>query len=94
MQYLIAGILKDGAEDRMIALRDEWNEHLSQPFRKVALFGALRNRDGRRGGYLAVIEAKDFDDAEAFLHQSPFYQNKLYERFEVAQFDVQMGNLE
>ena len=93
MLFLIAGILKPGSEDRLLALHDEFNEHLGQPFRKIALFGALRDKDGSRKGYLAFIEAKDLADAEAYLHQSPFYENDLYERVEVAQFEPEVGSI-
>jgi uncharacterized protein YciI len=94
MHYLIAGILKPGTNDRLVALHDEFNDHLGQASRKISLFGLLRDRTGQRSGYLAVIKAKDFDDAEAFLKESPFYQNDLYERVEVAEFSVEVGNLE
>ena len=93
MLFLVAGILKAGSEDQMIALRNEWNQHLSQPFRPISLFGALRDRKGRRAGYLAFIEAESFEEAEDFLHQSPFYQNELYDRVEVAEFNPEVGSI-
>lgn len=94
MHYLVAGILKPGTDEQLVALHNEFNEHLAQPFRKISLFGLLRDKKGRRRGYLAFIEAKDFDDAEEFLKQSPFYQNELYERVEVAEFSPEVGDLE
>ena len=94
MQFLIAGILKPGVEDQMLALHDEFNEHLAQPYRKIALAGALRGKDGKRRGYLAIIEANTFEDAEAWLDQSPFYANDLYERVEVAEFAPEVGYVE
>jgi uncharacterized protein YciI len=93
MLYLLAGILKAGSEDHLIALRNEFNEHLSQPFRKISLFGLLRGRDGMRKGYLALIEADSFEDAETYLKESPFYQEQLYERVEVAEFIPEVGNV-
>ena len=93
MQYLVAGILKPGSEERLIALRNEFNEHLSQQTDKVSLFGLLRDKDGKRTGYLAFINADSFGEAEAFLHQSPFFQNDLYERVEVAEFLSEVGEL-
>lgn len=91
MLFLIAGVLKPGSEPRMIELRNEWNEHLSQSNRRVSLFGALRDREGRRAGYLALLDADSFDDAESYLKESPFYQNDLYDRVEVAEFQPQVG---
>jgi uncharacterized protein YciI len=94
MQFLIAGILKPDMEDRMLALHTEFNEHLAQPYRTIALAGALRGKDGKRKGYLAIIEAQTFADAEAWLEQSPFYANDLYERVEVAEFAAEVGYVE
>ena len=94
MLFLVAGVLKQGVEPRMIELRNEWNEHLSQTNRRISLFGALRDKDGRRAGYLALLDAGGFDEAESFLRESPFYENDLYERVEVAEFIPQMGAVE
>jgi uncharacterized protein YciI len=94
MHYLVAGVLKPDSEEKLIALRDQWNEHLSQPNRKIALFGLLRDKEGRRAGYLAMIEAESFDDAENFLRQSPLYQEDLYDRVEVAEFTPEVGKLD
>ena len=94
MLFVVAGILKPDAEERMISLRDEWSEHLSQPFRRISLAGLMRNKEGKRRGYLIFFEAENFDDAEAYLQQSPFYQNNLYERVDVAEFNAQIGYVE
>lgn len=94
MQYLIAGILKPGVEDQLLALHNDFNEHLAQPYRTIALAGALRGKDGKRKGYVAIIEADSFEDAEAWLNQSPFYANDLYERVEVAEFAAEVGYVE
>lgn len=94
MHYLVAGILKPSSEEQLIALHDEFNDHIGQAAKKISLFGLLRDREGKRQGYLAFIKAKDFDDAQAFLKQSPFYQNDLYERVEVAEFTPEVGDLD
>jgi uncharacterized protein YciI len=94
MLFVVAGILKPNVEARMISLRDEWSEHLAQPFRRISLAGLMRDRHGKRLGYLIFFEAKDFDDAEAYLHQSPFYRDGLYERVDVAEFAAQIGYIE
>ncbi len=92
MLFLVAGILKPNVEDRLLEFHTEFNEHLSQS--AIRLAGLLRDRDGHRKGYLAFLEAKDFDEAESFLGQSPFYKNDLYERVEVAEFNPEVGILE
>jgi uncharacterized protein YciI len=94
MQYLVAGILKPESKDKLLLLRDEFNEHLGQEASKISLFGLLRDKSGQRTGYVAIIEAASFDEAEGFLKQSPFYQNELYDRIEVAEFTPEIGNLE
>src|SRR3954453_406497 len=94
MLFLVAGIFKQGVEDRLLELRNEWNEHLSQPNPKISLFGALRDKEGKRIGYLALLEAADFAAAEAFLAQSPFYQNALYERVQIAEFNPEVGQIQ
>ena len=63
MHYLVAGILKPGSEQQLLALRDEFNDHLGQSSHKISMFGLLRSKDGKSAGYLAFINAKDFDDA-------------------------------
>jgi len=56
--------------------------------------GGCRGKDGKRRGYLAIIEADSFEEAEAWLDQSPFYANDLYERVEVAEFAPEVGYVE
>ncbi|HWI87764.1 MAG TPA: YciI family protein [Sphingomicrobium sp.] len=92
MQYLVAGILRPGTEEQLLRLHDEFNDHLGQSAHKITMFGLLRSKDGKRSGYIAFIEANSFDAAEAFLKESPFYQNDLYERVEVAEFTPEVGD--
>jgi uncharacterized protein YciI len=94
MLYLVAGLLKPGSEEQIIALRNEFNEHLSQSVPTISLAGLLRDRDGKRRGYMAIVEAGTFDEAEAYLKQSPFYSYGLYERTEVARFEPEIGGIE
>jgi uncharacterized protein YciI len=93
MLFLVAGVLKEGSEQRLLDLHNEWNEHLSQPNRRINLMGGLKNKDGHRAGYVVFLEADNFDEAEEYLQQSPFYQNDLYERVEVAEFTPQVGSI-
>jgi uncharacterized protein YciI len=94
MHYLIAGILKPESNDRLLALHDEFNDHLGQASDRIELFGLLRDKSGQRAGYLAIIKGQSFEEAEQFLQESPFFQNNLYERVEVAQFTPEVGELE
>jgi uncharacterized protein YciI len=89
MLFVVAGYLKSGAEERLIDFRNEFNEHLAQP--PLVAGGALRDRDGKRQGYMGFIEADDIAAAERFLEQSPFTEEGLYERVEVYRYDLEVG---
>lgn len=93
MQYLVAGIFKPHSDEQLLALGSAFSDHIGQASERISLFGLLRDKQGNRRGYLAFIEARDFDDADAYLRQSPFYENDLYERVEVAEFTPEVGSL-
>jgi uncharacterized protein YciI len=93
MLFMVAGYLKPDAEPKLINFREEFNQHLSQPFRPLAAAGALRDRDGKRRGYMAFLEADSIEEAERYLHQSPFYQERLYERVEVFEYRLEIGQI-
>ncbi len=93
MLFMVAGYLKPGAEEQLIKFRNEFNEHLAQPFRSLSAAGVLRDGAGKRRGYMAFLEAENIAEAEGYLHQSPFYQEGLYERVDVFQYDVEVGQL-
>jgi uncharacterized protein YciI len=91
MLFMVAGYLKPGAEKQLINFRHEFSEHLEQP--PLVAGGALRDRDGRRKGYMGFIEAESIKGAEDFLNQSPLFQEGLYERVEVLCFEVEVGQV-
>lgn len=93
MLYVVMGILKPGSDAEVESLADQFNEHLAQPFRAIRAAGALRDREGRRTGYMAFIDGEDFEEGERYLRESPFYQAGLYERVEVAQLSIEVGRL-
>jgi uncharacterized protein YciI len=94
MLFIVMGILKPDIEERLSGLQAAFNEHLAQPFRRIRLGGALLGADGKRIGYMVVLEAPAHAEAEAFLAQSPLFQADLYARVEVAEYDVQVGSLD
>jgi uncharacterized protein YciI len=91
MLFMVAGYLKPDAEEKLINFRYEFSEHIAQP--PLVAGGALRDRDGRRKGYLGFIEAESIEGAERFLSQSPFFQEGLYERVEVFCYEVEVGQV-
>lgn len=93
MLFVISGILKPGVERELAALSAELSEFLAQPFRQLSLAGVLRDREGRKQGYLALIEADSFESAERHLRESPFYRQGLYERTDVWEYMVEVGSL-
>jgi uncharacterized protein YciI len=94
MLFLFVGFLKPGTEQQVLALHDEFNEHLAQPFPRIALAGVLRDPDGRRIGYSAVIESEDPAAVTDYLERSPFHRYDLYEVARVAEFDQELGSVE
>lgn len=94
MLFLFVGFLKPGTEQQVLALRDEFNEHLSQPFPRIALAGVLRDPDGLRLGYAAVIESEDRVAVTEYLERSPYHRYDLYDVARVAEFDQELGSVE
>jgi uncharacterized protein YciI len=91
MLFMVAGYFKEGAEAQLIKFRDEFNEQLSQPSPPLIAAGALRDEDGKRRGYMGFLEAASIDDARAFIERSPFYRENLYERVEVLEYALEVG---
>ena len=91
MLFMATAYLKPGFEQQLINFRDDLNEHFAQPVLKVA--GVLRDSEGRKKGYMGFIEADSFEEAEGFVRQGPFYREHLYERLEISQCDVVVGQL-
>jgi len=94
MLYVLTGMLKPGVEAQLVAHADAFNEHLSQPFQRILIAGALRGRDNERKGFMLILEAESYERAEAFLQQSPLFRADLYERVDVSAYAVQLGRLE
>jgi uncharacterized protein YciI len=94
MLFQFVGFLKPHTEQQVLALRDEFNEHLAQPFPRIVLGGVLRDPEGRKIGYAAVIEAGDLATVTDFLQQSPYHLNDLYEIARVAEFNQELGSFD
>jgi uncharacterized protein YciI len=93
MLFMVVGYLRAGSDAQLVEFRDEFNEHLSQRSPNIASAGVLRDKEARRRGYLAFVEADRIEDAELFLQRSPFLQEDLYERVDVLRYDVEIGNV-
>ena len=94
MLFQFVGFLKPNTEQQVLALRDEFNEHLAQPFPRIVLGGVLRDQHGPKIGYSAVIEADDLNIVPDYLERSPYHQNDLYEVARIAEFNQELGAVE
>jgi uncharacterized protein YciI len=93
MLFLFVGFLKPHTEEQVLELREEFNEHLAQPFPRIVVGGVLRNQEGRKIGYSAVFEADDLDVVTDYLERSPYHRNDLYEFARVAEFNEELGSV-
>lgn len=93
MLYAVFGFFKPGIDPDQPGLVTDLNEHLAQPAMQLRLAGFLRDPDGRKTGVLALLEADTPERPNAYLKNSPFYAAGLYERVEVAEYDLQVGRL-
>jgi uncharacterized protein YciI len=93
MIFAVTAILNAGGEKAIAEFQDAFNEHLAQPYRHVRLAGGLHSGEGRRVGFLILIEADSAADAEAYLHESPVFRAQGYERTEVLEFRPEIGRV-
>jgi uncharacterized protein YciI len=93
MLFAVMGFLKSVGDRPSGRSQAEMNEHLGQQMLQLRLAGPLKNREGAQIGLMVLIEAADFAAAESYLHESPNFKNDLYERVEVAQYALEVGNL-
>ena len=93
MLFAVMGFFKPGIETLPAKLEADLNEHLSQPFISLKLAGPLKNRLGKSVGLMVCLEVADFDKAEAYLSESPFTKNDMYERVEVVEYSLEVGKL-
>jgi uncharacterized protein YciI len=93
MFFAITAVLNAKGEKQIAKLQDAFNEHLAQPYRHVRLAGPLHSGEGRRRGFLILIEADTVAEAEAYLHESPIFQVQGYKRTEILEFRPEIGRL-
>jgi uncharacterized protein YciI len=91
MLYVVAGYFKPGVDPEPAALQDDFNEHLAQTNLRIRAAGPLRDRDGKRIGFMGLVETEGFDRAQAFIDESPYAKAGLYDRIEVAQYVNEVG---
>jgi uncharacterized protein YciI len=93
MLFTVTGFFKPGVDTAPGALQTDFNEHLGQPNLNIRLAGPLLDEHGAKIGFMGLVETETFEQAEAYLRDSPYFQADLYDRTEVAEFNVQVGRL-
>ncbi len=93
MLCAVMGFFKPGIDSHPAKLQAVLNEHLSQPLISLKLAGPLKDRLGKSVGLMVCLEVASFDKAEAYLSESPFFKNDMYERVEVVEYSLEVGKL-
>jgi uncharacterized protein YciI len=93
MLFAVMGFFKPGVDTAPAHLQADLNEHLAQPAMNVRLAGYLKDAEGRRTGLMAILDVDSHARAQAYLHASPYFIAGLYERCEVAEYDLELGRL-
>jgi uncharacterized protein YciI len=93
MLFSVVCHYKPGAAARTAETAAAFTSHLEQPLMGIRLAGPLRNAKGEKTGFMAIVEAQSFAEADNFLKSSPNVDAGLYERVEVEQLEPEMGRL-
>jgi len=93
MLFSVVCHFKPGAAARTPETAQAFTSHLEQPLMSIRLAGPLRNAKGEQTGFMAIVEAQSFAEADDFLKSSPNAEAGLYERVDVEQLDPEVGRL-
>jgi uncharacterized protein YciI len=93
MIFAVIGLFGASPAARPPGFEAAVNEHLAQRVPRIVNAGYLRGPQGEMVGVLALVDAADLAQAQAYLEASPFWQRGDYERVQVAAYDVEVGRL-
>ena len=93
MHFAVAAILKPGSEQELIKHSDELNEQIGPNGEDVRLAGALLDPQGEKVGYLAILDGDTIGQVRDWIGESPIYRDKLYERLDLFQYQIEVGRL-
>jgi uncharacterized protein YciI len=93
MLFSVVCHFKPGAAAKTAATAEAFTSHLEQPLMGIRLAGPLRNAKGEQTGFMTLLEAQSFAEADGFLKSSPDLDAGLYERVEIEQLDPEVGRL-
>ena len=90
MLFVWLGFLKPGAEIDP-SLQQQISGFLEQPYLPIQSAGVLRDENGRRAGYLVVVEAENRAAAEALVRESPVRNAGLYSEYHLFEYQQEVG---
>jgi uncharacterized protein YciI len=91
MLYAWIGFLKPGVESIPPALQERVTDFLSQPIIKIRAAGPLRDGSGKRAAMMLIFEHDSRDAAEAFVNDSPYLADDLYENHSLYEYANEVG---
>jgi len=91
MLFVWTGFLKRGMEIIPASVEVESIDFLGQPLINIRAAGQLRDKSGKRVGMMIVFERDNFEEARAFVKDSPFLVADLYEDHQLFEFVDEIG---
>ena len=93
MLFSVVAHFKPGAAAKAAATALAFTDHLEQPLMHIRVAGPLRNAKGEQTGFMSILEAQSFAEAENFVNSSPNLEAGLYERVDIDQLDPEVGRI-
>jgi uncharacterized protein YciI len=93
MLYAVKARFRPETEEQRKALSAEFSQHIGQPLLHIRLLGALLDGNGRRSGLLMLMEADGREQVQAFLDQSPYSRDRLYDELDIEELQIEAGSL-
>jgi uncharacterized protein YciI len=93
MLISVVAHFKPGAAAKARAAGLAFTGHLEQPLMPIRLAGPLRDAKGEQTGFMLLIEAQSFAEADDFVKSSPHLEAGLYDRVEIEQLDPEVGRI-
>ena len=90
MLFVWLGFLKQDAEIDP-ALQQQISGFLQQPYFPIQSAGVLRDENGRRAGYIVIVEAESRAAAEALVRESPIRHAGLYSEYHLFEYQQEVG---
>ena len=93
MLFSIVAHFKPGAAAKTSATAGAFTSHLEQPLMSIRLAGPLRNAKGEQTGFMSILEARSFAEADNFVKSSPNLEAGLYERVDIEELEPEVGRI-